>query len=161
MDTLKTLPISAAALCGAQLLAPVVVLAMCQLTLLAVATVLLAPDPRVIATAITFMVPFDLLLIAVENLIFLVFPVRLNPVSPGDLEGWGRQMLVFVLKMVSLTILCAVAVGIGFCVFVATGRPSPIVFMAMTMTVMLLEAIGFVPLLVLAFRHFDASRKVF
>jgi hypothetical protein len=157
IDTLKALPVSATALCAAQLIAPVAVMAICQLSLLAVVSAVLAPDPRLIVVVVAFIVPFNLLLIAVENLIFLVFPVRLNPVSPGDLEGWGRQMLVFVLKMLSLTILCGVAVGLGFLVFVVGGSTSSVTFMATTVTIMLLEAVGFVPVLALAFRRFDPS----
>jgi len=157
IDTLKVLPVSGVALCAAQLMAPVAVMAMCQLSLLAVACLTLAPDPRLLVVAIVFLVPFDVLLIAIENLIFLVFPVRLNPVSPGDLEGWGRQMLVFVLKMLFLLTLCGVAVWLGFVASGFWGRPAPHAFMVLTVVIMLIEAVAFLPLLALAFRRFDPS----
>jgi hypothetical protein len=157
IDTLKVLPVSPALLCGAQLVTPVAVMTICQLSLLAVIGARLTPDPRLIVVALIFIVPFDLLLIAVENLIFLVFPVRMNPVSPGDLEGWGRQMLVFVLKMLSLTVLSGVAVGLGFLVVRLAGSTSPIVFLVTTVTAMMIEAVAFLPVLALAFRQFDPS----
>lgn len=156
IDTLKALPVSAAAISAAQLVAPVAVMAICQLSLLAVMSVVLTPHPRLIVAAIAFIVPFNILLIAVENLIFLVFPTRMNPVSPGDLEGWGRQMLVFFLKMVALTILCGIAAGLGILVSIASGR-LPGTFVATTVIVMMIEAVGFLPLLALAFRRFDPS----
>ncbi len=60
-----------------------------------------------------FALPLNAMLIAVENLIFLIFPVRAIAVSPGDLQGFGRQMLVFLLKGVVLLLAAAIAGGIG------------------------------------------------
>jgi hypothetical protein len=157
LDTLKALPVSPAAVSGAQLVAPVAVMALCQACLLAVITVVLSPPPRLILNALAFVVPFDILLIAVENLIFLWFPTRMNPVSPGDLEGWGRQMLVFVLKMIVLMILCSVALGFGFLASWFASDAVPGLIMGTTLTVMLLQAVGFLRVLGAAFRRFDPS----
>jgi Putative ABC exporter len=157
VDGLKALPVPAVAISAGQLVAPVAVMAVCQVCLLAVMTLALAPPFRLILAALAFIVPFDILLVAVENLIFLVFPTRMNPVTPGDLEGWGRQMLVFLMKMAALTVLCGIAVGLGLAVSMRGIGPPPGVFAATTLAVMLVEALAFLPLLALAFRHFDPS----
>jgi hypothetical protein len=157
IETLKALPVSTTAISGAQLVAPVAVMVVCQACLLAVISVAVAPPPRLILNALAFVVPFDILLIAVENLIFLWFPTRMNPVSPGDLEGWGRQMLVFVLKMLALGLLCTVALGCGFVVSWFVDDALPGLVMATTLTVMLLQGAAFLRLLGNAFRRFDPS----
>ena len=157
IDTLKVLPVSAPAVCAAQLIAPVIVLAICQLSVLAVVSAVLTAEPQLVAVLAVLIVPFDLLLIAIENLIFLVFPVRANPISPGDLEGWGRQMLVFVLKVLLLFGLCGVAAYLGFRAANLAGPGSFNLFVAVTLVVMMLEAVGFLPLLAVAFRRFDPS----
>jgi hypothetical protein len=64
---------------------------------------------------------------------------------------------VFVLKMLSLTVLSGVAVGLGFLVVRLAGSTSPIVFMVTTVTAMMIEAVAFLPVLALAFRQFDPS----
>jgi Putative ABC exporter len=157
IETLKALPVSATAISGAQLVAPVAVMLVCQACLLAIISVALSPPPRLIVNALAFVVPFDILLIAVENLIFLWFPTRMNPVSPGDLEGWGRQMLVFVLKMVALALLCTVALACGFVASWFANDALPGLIMVTTLAVMLLQAAGFLRLLGSAFRRFDPS----
>jgi hypothetical protein len=109
-----------------------------------------------LALVMLFALPLDAMLIAVENLIFLIFPVRAIAVSPGDLQGFGRQMLVFLLKGATLLLTTALAGGIGAAAWWVGGK-STSVFVTTTVLMLIAEVITMIPLLVLAFRKFDPS----
>ena len=76
MDCLKSLPVSPLALVAGELAGGVALLATIQLVLLAI---LLATgtSPLLMLTAAAFLLPFDVLMLAVSNLLFLIYPVRM------------------------------------------------------------------------------------
>src|SRR5207302_1015891 len=77
IDTLKSLPVAAWAIAVAELVAPVAVLTIYQLVLLASIDLMLHTGAMKLAIVMLFALPLNAMLIAVENLIFLIFPVRL------------------------------------------------------------------------------------
>jgi hypothetical protein len=87
---------------------------------------------------------------------FLIFPVRIAAVSPGDLQGVGRQMIAFLVRGITLLICGGFAGGIGAIAWVISGQSVP-VFAVTALVVLVGEIAGLVPLLVMAFRHFDPS----
>ena len=109
-----------------------------------------------LAIVMLFALPLNAMLIAVENLIFLIFPVRAIAVSPGDLQGIGRQMLIFLLKGIALLAAATLAAAVGAGVWWIAGK-STAIFLATTILILVLEVLGTIPLLVIAFRKFDPS----
>jgi hypothetical protein len=156
IDMLKSLPIAPWRIAAAQLVAPVLVLIVYQLLLLLSINFVVPLGALKIAVVMLFSLPADAMLIAVENLIFLIFPVRAIAVSPGDLQGFGRQMLVFLLKGVGLLVTVALAGAVGAGAWWIGGKSAP-VFLATTILVLAAEVIGMIPLLVAAFKKFDPS----
>jgi hypothetical protein len=156
IDTLKALPVRRAAIAVAELVAPIAVLVVCQAVLLTSIGVMLHKDAQMLAVVMLFALPMDAMLIAVENLIFLIFPVRYYTVSPGDLQGIGRQMLVFLLKGLFLLAGAALAGAIGAGAWFASGKSNS-TFMVTTLIMLIVEFLALIPLLVLAFARFDPS----
>ena len=115
------------------------------------------PNHRMIALSATIVViPLNLLFSLIENLIFLLFPVREMAVSPGDLQGTGRRMIVLVLKMMGVLIVGGIATVIGAAVYALTHESLPL-GCATAAVVLLAADAGLVPLLSLAFAKFDPS----
>jgi hypothetical protein len=156
MDVLKSLPVSPAAIVTAELIAPTLVLTLCQAVLLVVGEAVLHLRAPVVIAAIVLVIPFNALVIAIENLLFLLFPVRIVAVSPGDLQGVGRQMTIFLAKMVILVVGCAIAAGVGALAWLGTNHSMP-EFVSFTSADLSLEDIALVPVMVTAFRKFDPA----
>jgi hypothetical protein len=156
MDTLKALPVHPSAIAAAELVAPVAVLTLFQLLLVISASFLASGINAVLGLTLLFILPINAILIAVENLVFLVFPVRNVTVSPGDLQGFGRQMLMFLLKSMVLIFSVAIAAGMGALAYFIAHR-SISALITVSFITLILEFFGMIPLIVLAFRKFDLS----
>ena len=156
LDVLKSLPVKPAAIVVAQLIAPTLVLTICQIALFigAVSFGLVAANFLLAAALIA--VPLNALVFAIENLLFLLFPVQMWAVSPGDLQGAGRRMTIFFAKTILLLVACGVAAGAGGMASIVAGK-SPAAFVITTAGVLALETAALLPLMVTAFRRFDPS----
>jgi hypothetical protein len=155
-DVLKSLPIAPAAVVAAELVAPTLVLTACQLLLFLGAAIFLHADRRMLLAAALVALPFNAMMFAIENLLFLVFPVRMWAVSPGDLQGIGRQMVIFGSKLVILLVVLSAAAGCGALAWYLTDR-SATAFVIVTGLALTTEVIATIPLLSVAFRKFDPS----
>src|SRR5207253_8662041 len=135
---------------AAQLVAPVVVLTGCEIIFLLGLRFALGVDPDILLIGAAFALPFNTLLFAIENLIFLLFPQRMVAVSPGDLQGFGRQMIVFILKMLTLMLAGGIAAGLGGMAYFF-GNESMSAFLIVAWIVVAIEALAMIPILVIAF----------
>ncbi len=157
MDVLKSLPISPLAVVVGQLVTPVVLSGVVQLLgLLAIEATLGGLGPRILVAAALFVLPFNALLFAVVNLLFLLFPTRMTPTSAGDLQLIGRQTLLVFAIWLSLMILLGIPAGLAAIVYLVA-RSWPIT-LAFAWLLLAFEVAGLLPLLVLAFRRFDVAR---
>ena len=151
---LKSLPLRPSAVALGQLAAPVMILAACHVATLAAAAVAM-PNLRVPLLAAALLAPpFDLLLLGVENLMFLLFPSR-GPATPGELGAIGRQVVLFLLKVLTLAVACGVAGGLG--AVVRALSHSPVAALSTTFCVLAIEGLSVVPLVALAYHRFDPS----
>jgi hypothetical protein len=160
MDVLKTLPVPAWRLVLGQLLAPVLLVTAVQLVLLAGAQAVVGSlDPLLAATA-AYLLPFNLLLFGVENLFFLWFPTRLTgAMAPGDFQMFGRQMLLWMAKMLVLGLVLGPAFLAGLVAYFLAGQ-SLVAAGLVGWLLVLAGAAGLLPFLVLAFKQFDVARDV-
>src|SRR5262249_51842292 len=112
MDVLKALPIAPIPLVIGQLFAPVLFLSLVQWCALALIRTTAHRQDVIngLAMLIPFVVPFNCLLIGIDNLLFLLFPVRTVAVSPGDFQAMGRQLLLTLVKCVALGLATGLAV---------------------------------------------------
>jgi membrane protein YdbS with pleckstrin-like domain len=104
-------------------------------------------------------IPFDLLLIGVENLAFLLFPSRPAAATPGDLSAMGRNALLFVVKGLVLIIPCGIAASLAAVAYFAMGR-SVSAAGAVVVAALAVQSLAVVPLVGWAFRRFDPSVDV-
>jgi hypothetical protein len=156
IDVLKTLPLRPLWLAVGQLLAPTFVVVAVQTVVVAILSVVLGRVDPLLAAVPLLALPVNFILFAVENLLFLLFPVRLVATSPGDFQTSGRYMVIFFAKFICLTpiilasLLAALLVG----------------FLTESLAAALAAAwvaaagcgIGLVPLVVAAFKRFDVAR---
>jgi hypothetical protein len=159
MDLLKALPLPTWRLVVGQLLAPVLLVSMVQLLVLAGVQLLWGEADPFLLAAVVFLVPFNFLLFGLENLFFLLVPTRLTGQGPGDFQVLGRQMLLWLGKLLVLMVALGLAALAGVVAFFVAGQS----WLAAGLAVWVVLAgvgTGLVPLLVLAFDHFDVARDM-
>lgn len=151
-----SLPVGPLAVATAELIAPVLLLTAVQALLLSVAAISrLAPWP-ILLTAAAYTVPFNVLLVGLENLLFLMFPLRSAGLIAGDMQLFGRQMVVFVCKFLLLLLALAAAACVGLIGFILGGKSWPL-FGVFAWVGVSIAALGMIPLLARAYSRFDPS----
>ena len=114
METYKTLPIAPWRICTGQLVVQVLLSYVVALTM--IASILLFDDRVVASVALAlavFALPLTLLIYAVENTVFLLFPTKLVPMGRADFEFLGRALVEFLVKMVVVLFAISAAIGVG------------------------------------------------
>jgi hypothetical protein len=154
IDALKALPVAPLWVAAAQLVAPTAVMLVLQMALLGGLSVFFELSAAHVIATILLLIPFNLMLFAVENIIFLLFPAR-YAAGPGDLQGFGRQMVVFMLKLIALTGAAGVAAALGALVYSFTG--SQAAGFTTGGLAMWIEVAAIIPGLVKAYLRFDPS----
>lgn len=161
MEVLKSLPVSPVAVAAGQIAAPTLVLAIIHLLLLGAMLLLIPINPagggkKVLVWALLIAPPMDLLMIGVENLVFLLLPIRPAAATPGDLSAMGRHALLFLLKGLVMLVPCGLAAGAGVAAYFALGR-SQVIACAATVAALGAAALAMVPLVGWAFDRFDPA----
>jgi hypothetical protein len=156
MALLKTLPVPAWRLAVGQLLAPVLVMsALHVLTFVGLAAAF--PGTRGwVPVGLAYVLPFNFLLFALENLLFLLFPFRLLHNSPGDFQALGRNVLFLFAKGFALAVVGMLSAVLGVIAYLISG--SVLVGVLVPWPAVALAAAALVPLVALAFARFDVSR---
>ncbi len=158
MDSLKTLPVAPLALAMGELAGGVLVLAVIQFVVLAA---LLAANgsPAMIMTAATFLIPFDVLILGVSNLLFLIYPVKLVPSNAADFQLMGRLMLLMLLQVLILIPSVGIPAAIGGIVYWLSGFYWP-AFAVTSWVVLVAELPLILVLLAWVFQRFDPSTEM-
>jgi hypothetical protein len=158
IELLKTLPAPPWRVALGQLVTPVLILTLLQWIAAGGAQIWWQRiDPFLIAFA-AFAPPVNMYLVGLENLLFLWYPTRQLPTTPGDLHLFGRQMLLLLAKMLGLLLAMLPAALLGWAVLLLGGGWLPAAVIAWI--ALLGPVIALVPLLSLAFERFDVSRDV-
>jgi hypothetical protein len=159
MDVLKTLPIRGLPLVAGQLVTPV--LLFCIIHAFTLAALAVAASRREIVlgalAALAFIVPLNFLLFAVDNLLFLIFPLRGLGTPLGDLQAIGRQVLLTLAKVLVLTAAWLLAGFLAVPIYFLAGD-SIMAALATAWIVFTGLAIGSLPVLGLAFQNYDVAR---
>jgi hypothetical protein len=155
---LKTLPVPAWRLAVGQLLTPVLLVTLLHWLVLAAALPFTPESGPWLAGLAAFALPFNFLLFALENLLFLLFPTRLTANTPGDFQALGRSILFLAAKVLGLVIVSLFAAMVGGLVGWLTH--SIVLGAAAAWPVVALSGAALVPLIALAFRAFDVGRDM-
>jgi hypothetical protein len=159
MESLKALPLAPWAMAAGQLVAPTIVLTTIHLLLLggvAVAFAGVRGLQRPLWAGVALALPFNLLLFAAENLIFLLLPHRPTASSPGDFQLLGRQMFTLLLRTILVGACGLLAAIPAFVASYLTGG-SLAVLISVLAAILLAEAVALVPVIAWAFQRFDPS----
>ena len=158
MDSLKALPMRPLALAAGELAGGVVVLAAIQFVMLA-ALAAAGGKPALIMTAAAFLVPFDVMLLGVSNVLFLIYPVRLVQTNAADFQLMGRMMLLMLLQFLILIPSLGLPAAMGGLVFWLSNYSWP-AFAATSWLLLVAE----LPLVLFAlasvFQRFDPSTEM-
>src|SRR5439155_19931897 len=106
-DVLKTLPLPPWKLVVGQLITPVMIVSFVQV--LVIIIMLAGGAPRQVGWLAAMVVPFNFVAAAVENLVFLWFPVRAVPTMAVDVQFMGRQWMFLLMKFLILIAAAAPA----------------------------------------------------
>jgi hypothetical protein len=166
MAYLKTLPVAPWRLALGQILTPAILLTVLHVVILV--GFLLYPrlaghgpaeTDRWLVVCAAFSFPFNFLLFALENMLFLFFPVRVMASSPGDFQAMGRNMLMVMAKTIILVVVGVAAFIAGYIVYFITAE-SWVPGVAVAWMVVVVAGLAMLPLVSFAFQQFDVTRDV-
>jgi len=156
MQELKALPIRPAALAVGQVAVPSLILTGAHVLLLLGVAAVVRSHRDVLIVAACLALPFNVLLMATENVIFLLFPTRPAAASPGDFQVLGRQAAQLVMKGIAMLVGCLVAFGIAVPMFILSGGSLPVLAL-IAGTILAAEACALIPAIAWAYNRFDPS----
>jgi len=156
IDVLKSMPIPPYGLAFGQLVTPVILATIFQLFLVAFLAAVWRGIGLLALFGVIFIVPFNVLLFGVDNLLFLLFPSRFIP-TPGDFLLMGQQLLVSVARCATLTLMLIVAGLPAGIVYFVGGDPFVLLFAAWLGLAS--AAAGLVWFVAQAFSSFDVARS--
>ncbi len=154
MDWLKSLPIHPAALTLGQVSGPAVMLSILQAIVLVAAWTLCGGSSVMYGIGLVLLAPVNLLLFGLENLIFLIFPLRTTSATAGDFQFMGKYTLLAMFKMLLLFVCLAIAAAGGIVYLIV-----PQIWLAVACCAALLLIMDAVVVLLAtqAFLRFDVS----
>jgi hypothetical protein len=155
IDALKALPLRGAPIAIGQLVVPSLILTSFHVIALVGAAMLMKADRGILIVAALLALPFNALLTASDNLLFLLFPARSVAASPGDFQMMGRQTAQIVAKGLLTLVGAGLAMGIAVPIFMATGSRVALVVIAAAL--LFGETCAMIPLIAWAYNRFDPS----
>jgi len=158
MDILLSLPLRPWVVAIGQIFTPALVLSAIQAAGLCLVLVVLGDDGDawLVRWFLLLCLPLNVLFIAIENLFFLIYPVRIGPTAPGDFQALGRILLAFGLKIVGLLAVAGLGALVVLGVYEVTG--SRTLGGISGGAFLVLADAGLIYLVGSAFAHFDVSR---
>jgi hypothetical protein len=160
MDVLKALPLQSWRIVVGQLVAPVLIVSLVQWLILLV-LILLGHRLDLLLGAIVFVLPINLLLFGIDNLLFLWYPTPMVWGTAGNFQVMGRNMLLMMAKFLILGIIGGVtglAWALVYLVMQFVQGPSWLASLAVVWLLLSGFGIGLMPLIAQAFRRFDVVR---
>jgi hypothetical protein len=155
MDVLKPLPVAPLALAAGELTGGVALLAAVQFVVL-FSLWAATGNSIMIATGAAFLVPFDILMLAVSNILFLLYPVRIVQTNSLDFQSMGRAMLFMVLQFLIVLASLAIPGAVGAIAFWLCDEYWP-AFAATSWLALVAELPMVLILLAWVFQRFDPS----
>lgn len=155
MDVLKTLPLPPWKLVVGQLITPVLIVSFVQV--LVIIVMLAGGAQQQVGWLAALVVPFNFVAAAIENLVFLWFPVRAVPTMAVDVQFMGRQWLFFLMKMLMMSAAAFTALIAGVTAYSLSGKHMlPTLISAGT--ALAVAGLMLIPLVARAFVKFDVTK---
>ena len=155
MDLLKTLPCSPYVIAAGEMLAPVCAMSAVHLILGLGMLAAGYSHPEFVLVGLLFVVPVNFIVIAMENLAFLLFPVRMTVGEAPGPQVAMRQMMMMFVKTIFVLMLTGFAALMGLVAHKLTGQIA--VGIVVAWLVVVAFSAGLLPVLGWAFARFDPS----
>jgi len=160
MELYKSLPITPWRICAAEVVVSIVLSSVIELTMsLSIMPFLDIASKFILFLLVLFIIPFNLLLYGLEDLIFLSFPTKLVPVGRLDFDFLGRAIVDFIMKTIIIFVALGVARAVGLAAQRAAGQSWLSFGLASWLTLALIGLL-IIPLLAYAFRRFSIGETV-
>jgi hypothetical protein len=157
MAELKALPIPPWRIAVGQLATPALLVTLGQWAILAIVAARLGTLGGRYAALAALAPVANLLMVAVENLVFLAFPTRMATGNPADIQGMGRVIVLMLTKLAFGGLAAGLALGLGYATYLLSGG-SRIAGLAAGWAALAACAAALVPPVAWAFRRFDVAR---
>ena len=158
IETLKALPLRPTRVAIGELAGGIVVLTAIQLAIFGLLTAASPMAWRVTLASAAFCLPFNGLMLGLNNFLFLLYPVRHPAGTTFDFQMLGRMMLFFFFQILALVPMVGIAAGLGGAAYLLAGYSWP----SFVVTAWLVLAAELPPLLIAvawAFERFDVSTQ--
>ena len=120
MECLKALPVAPLAVAAGELAGGVCLLSAIQLVVMT-AALATGGNPLLVLAVLAFLVPFDVLMLAMSNTLFLIYPVRFAQGTSADFQMMGRMMLFMLLHFLLLIPTLGIPAAFGGLAYVLSG----------------------------------------
>jgi hypothetical protein len=157
MEVLKTLPIPAWRIAVGQIITPVLCSCLYQILMVSFVYAIFGKIGVLVAVTAVMCWPVNLLLVGIDNLLFLLFPTRMGPANPGDFSQAGRHMLLFLGKGIGLVVGLGLPATFAAVVHGVSGGNWPLTILTAFVPAALICALP-LPLVSLAFSRYDVAR---
>ena len=158
IDFLKTLPCSPARVAAGELAGGVLILTGIQVILFGLITALEPANWPILLGAAVFSLPFNVLLLSLNNILFLIYPVRMPGGTTFDIQMMGRMMLFMFLQFLLLIPLVGIPAVVGLLAYFLSGY-SWTAFAITSWLVLMAELVPLVLGVAWAFQRFDISTE--
>ncbi len=156
MDWLKMIPAGSMPITIGQVFTPVIMVSFLELCLFGGLSFGVDENRVLLFIAMALVPSYNLLLFGLENLIFLLFPIRIVKAAPGDFHGFGRIMVVLFLKFLVIGGCLGSIIGMGYGGYYFLGKHIA-VFVVITWTLLTCCGIAILPYIAWAFEKYDPS----
>ena len=158
IDFLKTLPVRPAIVAAGELAGGVLLLTTIQLVILGLLTALEPAAWPIMLAGAAFCVPINVLLMSLNNGLFLIYPVRMPVGTTFDFQMMGKTMLFMFLQFLLLIPLLGIPAVLGALAYFLSGFSWP-AFAVAAWLVLLVELLPLVFGVAWAFQRFDISTE--
>lgn len=153
IELYKALPIAPWRISAGQIIVPALLASVIEWTMILSTALFFDGAARAaLIILMIYVVPANLLLFGIENLVFLLFPTKLVPVGRIDFEFLGRTLFDFTLKTIMFVVAVSVAGSVGIAAFRVSGQSYAWGFGA-SLLLLVVFTFSMLPMLAIAFRR--------
>lgn len=158
MENLKALPISPLALSFGQILTPVLVASVFEF-LVVFAMAYVQRTWFIVPVALLLCPILNVMLFGLENLLYLLYPIRFTAATPGDFQHFGRQIASLFVRLLLIAFLLLICGASAVLAYFALGENIPAAIVAGALPAIAVD-VGLIFLVSWAFKRFDVSKHM-
>lgn len=155
LDLLKTLPIAARSVAWAELAVPVTILTLLGWVIAGGVSAFMEVSPGTLVMGALAVTPIAVLVIGLENFVFLLMPTRLFAPGQASMQFSGRRILMMLSRLLFMGVGGGLVAGVGALTWAVSGSV-PTTYAACWATLCLIAA-AVVAAVAWAFARFDVS----